>query len=296
MAIAHEFEYEKPTSVDEAVEILARHGDDARVLAGGTDLVGWMRDELVAPGVLVDVKGIEGIGGIEVRGDTLHIGAVTTFTDVIDSDDVIGRAALLYEMARTVASTGIRNRATIVGNICSAVPSCDSGPVLLVYEADVHVKGPSGERSIPVGEWFVGPKENALRAGELVVGISVPLPSDAHGGCYVKLGRYKGEDLAQAGVAVLALPGREYRVAFGAVAPTPLRAPAIEALLRGNEITDALVAQARSIVSDEIAPITDIRSSREYRQHMVEIMLARALVAAAARLEGGGPPYGTRLI
>jgi CO/xanthine dehydrogenase FAD-binding subunit len=296
MAIAHEFEYEKPASVGEAVRILERHGGDAHVLAGGTDLVGWMRDELVAPAVLVDIKGIDGLAGIEVRGDELFLGALVTFSDVIASGDVVDRAPLMFEMARSVASTGIRNRATVVGNICSAVPSCDSGPVLLVCDAQVHVEGPDGERSIPIAEWFVGPKENALNPGELVVGVSLPLPVGARGGCYIKLGRYKGEDLAQAGVAVLALPGHEYRVAFGAVAPTPVRGPAIEALLRGHEITDALVKEARSLVSEEIAPITDIRSTREYRQHMVEIMLTRALKAAAARLDGGGPPYGTRLI
>lgn len=294
--IAHEFEYVKPKTLDEALEVLAKPRSRAQVLAGGTDLIGWMRDDLVAPDVVVDIKGIAGLKEIEFSRDTLFIGALVTFSELIESRVVRERFPLLVEMARTVGSPGIRNRATVVGNICSAVPSCDSGPVLLVYEADVLVVGRQAKRRIGINEWFLGPKETVLREGEIVTGLELPYPAKGHGGSWVKLGRYRGEDLAQASVAVLALPGNGYRVAFGAVAPTPVRARKIEALLNDRELQDSLIQEAKGLVPQEIAPITDIRASREYRIHMVEVMLERGVKAAAARLEAKGPAYGTSLI
>ena len=295
MPIAHEFEYVKPATLEEAVAALASHGD-AQVLAGGTDLVGWLRDDLVAPAILVDVKGIPGLKDIRREGDVLSLGSLVTFTDLIDSAAVLESAPLLHEMARSVASTGIRNRATMVGNVCSAVASCDAGPVLLVLEAAIAVVGPSGARTIPAGEWFVGNKKTALGEGEIVTGVTIPIPKGGHGAAYVKLGRYRGEDLAQASVAVLALPDNEVRVAFGAVAPTPIRAPKIEALLKGKPLDDTLIEQAKKLVPDETSPITDIRASAEYRALMLPIMLERGLRAAAARRDGTGPAYGTRFI
>ena len=295
MPIAHEFEYVKPSTLEEAVAVLAER-PGAQVLAGGTDLVGWLRDEFVEPKVLVDIKGLDGLCVVEFRDAILTIGSLTTFTDLIESETVRSHAPLLYEMARTVASTGIRNRATMVGNICSAVPCCDAGPVLLVHEAELAVVGPSGERAIPVGEWFVGNKQTSIGDGEIVTSVRIPVPPDGHGAAYVKLGRYRGEDLSQASVAVMALPGNEYRVAFGAVAATPVRAPRIEALLRGHALDDAIIEKAKALVSEETSPISDVRASQEYRELMLPIMLERGLKAAVARRDGEGPEYGTRFI
>ena len=135
----------------------------------------------------------------------------SSFTQIIQSDIVQEYFPLLADAAGTVGSVGIRNRATLCGNICSAVPSLDSGPSLLVYEAVAHLKSADGERDVPLSEWFVGPKQSALSAKVLLTGITVPIPEKKAAGCYVKLGRYSGEDLAQAGVGVLALEGYEYR-------------------------------------------------------------------------------------
>jgi xanthine dehydrogenase FAD-binding subunit len=190
---------------------------------------------------------------------------------------------------------GIRNRATVAGNLCSAVPSNDAGPVLLAAGASLQVATPNGERTIALGEWFLGPRRTSLAEGELVTGVSIPLPG-RHGGCHLKLGRYRGEDLAQASVAVLALPGDRYRIAFGAVAPAPVRATAVEASLEGRDLDAAALAGAAALVPGQISPITDLRASAEYRTHMCRVMLVRALRAAAGRLAGDGPPYGTRLL
>ncbi len=294
MVIANEFDYQRPATLAEATEILANHSGSVRILAGGTDLVAWLRDDAIAPDLVVDIKNVPGLHDLRLDGDTLHIGALVTFTDLIESDVVNEHAPLLAEMSETVASQGIRNRATMVGNICSAVPSCDAGPVLLVYDTTVHVTGPDGDRTIDINDWFVGLRQTARTDDEVVTHLTITLRS--HGGVYVKLMRYGGEDLAQAAVGIIAYPDREYRVAFGAVAPTPIRSARIEDALRGKPLDDALVAAAVAMVRDEISPITDIRASAEYRLRMTEVMLKRGLVAATERLAGTGPAYGTRLI
>jgi carbon-monoxide dehydrogenase medium subunit len=200
---------------------------------------------------------------------------------------------LLYEMAVTVACRGIRNRATVAGNICSAVPSCDAGPALLVHEAQVLIMGPSGQRIVRMDRWFTGPKETSLALGELVVGIEVPGGTREYGGSYVKLRRYRGEDLAQAGVAVLVSPDLDYRVAFGAVGPTPRRARKLEGAMKGRELSDELLAKARRIIPRESSPITDIRATAEYRGHMLSVMFERGVRSAVARMRGEGLPYGS---
>jgi len=294
VVIANEFDYRRPATLAEATALLANHSGSVRILAGGTDLVAWLRDDAVAPDLVVDIKNVPGLHDLRLEGSTLHIGALVTFTDLIESDVIKEHAPLLAEMAETVASVGIRNRATMVGNICSAVPSCDAGPVLLVYDTTVHLTGPEGDRSVDINDWFIGLRQTARTDDEVVTHLTINLRT--HGGVYVKLMRYGGEDLAQAAVGIIAYPGFEYRVAFGAVAPTPIRSARIEDALRGKPLDEALVAEASALVRDEISPITDIRSSAEYRVRMTEVMLKRGLVAATERLAGTGPAYGTRLI
>ena len=294
MVIAHEFDYRRPASLAEAIDALSEHPGSVRVLAGGTDLVAWLRDDAVAPDLVVDIKDVPGLGDITVEDGLLSIGSLVTFTELIESELVAAHIPLFAEMAETVASTGIRNRATMVGNICSAVPSCDTGPVLLVFDTTVHVVGPAGERSIDINDWFVGLRQTALADDEVVTRVTINLRD--HGGIYVKLMRYAGEDLAQAAVAVAAYADHEYRVAFGAVAPTPLRSTRIEEALNGKALGDTVVADAVAMVGGEISPITDMRASAEYRTRMTEVMLERGLWAATERLSGAGPEHGVRLI
>ena len=296
MAIAHQFDYVKPPTLREAVRLLARYGARARALAGGTDLIGLLSDGVAAPEAVVDIKGIPGLDRIEFKNGVLSIGALVTFSDLRESPIVARKFPVIREMTGWVASVGIRNRATMVGNLCSAVPCCDSGAVLLVYDAAVLVAGPAGKRKVPLREWFLGPRQTVLKRGEIATGVTVSLPKQKHGACFIKLRRYEGEDLAQASVTVLALAGNRYRVSFGAVAPRPIAAERIEALLEGQALSDGLIQEAVRLVPEEIAPITDIRATKEYRLHMVGVMLERGLRAAVARLAGTGPDYGTSLI
>jgi len=296
MAIAHEFEYFKPESIEGVIELLLKYKGKARLLAGGTDLVVRIKDGLEFPEAVIDIKGLTELGKLEFKNNRLFIGSLVTFNDLIDSKVVEEKFSLLWESSKTIASMGIRNRATIVGNICSAVPSLDSGPALLVYEANVVVKGSEGERVIPILDWFLGPRKTALNADEFVYGITISLPEKKNGGSYVKLGRYNGEDLAQVGLGILALEGNEYRLAFCAVGPLPGRAKKIEALLNGKSLTDSLIEEAKNLVPEEISPITDVRATKEYRLHVAKIMFERGIKAAVERLNGKGPAYGKKLI
>ena len=296
MSIAHEFEYAKPASLKETLAWLARPVPGGAVaLAGGTDLVAWLRDGAVSPGRLVDLKGLEELRGIGLRNGKLWIGAAVPFAEIIESPLVRKHAPLLVESSGLVASVGVRNRATIGGNVCSAVPCCDSGPGLLVHEAVVHVATARGPRKIPMKKWFLGPRRTALAKGSIVLGFSLPL--GRHAAAFAKLKRYRGEDLAQASVGVRVDAKGIWRVAYGSVAPTPIRGPKVERLLKGVKKPDAaLLKKAAALAEAEIAPITDIRSSDVYRRLMVGVMLKRAVRLAAERLAGRGSAYGINVM
>ncbi|PKL47983.1 MAG: FAD-binding protein [Candidatus Riflebacteria bacterium HGW-Riflebacteria-2] len=296
MAISHQFEYHRPPTFGEAMKLIADYKGRASVLAGGTDLVNWIKEDFLAPEAVIDIKNIPELKKLEYSGNTLSVGAAVTFSEMIDSARVKELFPLIVEQSQVVACHGVRNRATMVGNICSGVPCCDSGPVLMVYDAVVHVTGPKGERKIPVMEWFVGPKKTSRDPMEIVTKIDIPVPTVKNAGCYVKLGRYRGEDLAQASVALLALEGGETRVAFGSVGPTPIRSREIEEFLKGRELTDSLWPDLDKLVEKTIAPISDLRATKEYRLHMTKIMLKRGLNAVCKRLVGTGPAYGSSLL
>ncbi len=292
MPITAEFEYVRPRDMDEALHVFSLYKEKARALAGGTDLVVHLKEGAARPEVVVDIKSLPGLGGIAMKGGRLRIGALVTFAGLIESATVKAKFPVLWEAARTVASTGVRNRATLAGNICSAVPSADSAPALAVYGAEVLVLSLRGERRVPISEWFAGPKKTVLAPGEIVTAVELPLPAAKHGGCYMKLSRYEGEDLAQGGVAALAFADRTYRVAVCALGPVPRRCPAAEAALNGRKLDARSLAAAKTALLAEISPISDVRSSKEYRLHMAQVMLGRALESAVSRLFGKGPRYG----
>jgi CO/xanthine dehydrogenase FAD-binding subunit len=294
--ISHEFEYIKPKDIVELTELLSQYKTKARILSGGTDLIVRIKDGFEFPDLLIDIKGINELKELKFDKETLFIGACITFNELIDSNIVKDNYPLLWEAAKSVASTAIRNRATLVGNICSAVPSLDSGPALLIYEAEVILKSKDGERIVNINEFFTGPRKTVLKEDEFVYGVKVPHPKKKNGGAYVKLGRYNGEDLAQVGIGVLVLDGNEYRVAHCAVGPVSARARKIENLLNGKKLNDSLIEEAKKLIEDEISPITDIRATKEYRMHMAKVMLERALKAAVDRMNGKGSNYGDRLI
>lgn len=295
MALAQEFEYFKPRTLAQAIKLKAQFGAKGRFLAGGTDLINEIDDEVAAPEAVIDLKGIKELKELSYKQGKLRIGPLVTFTELLESRAVKQRFPLLWEAASEVASIALRNRATMVGNICSCVPCMDSAPALVVYGAAALIRGPEGERTIPIVDLFAGPRKTTIGADEIITGLIVPEPKK-NGTSYVKLKRYRGEDLSQAGVAVMALRRNRYLIAYGSVGPVPIRAEKIEKLLNGKKLTPQLIGRAKRMVKNEIAPITDVRATKEYRMHMCGIMLERGLIAAVERLNGKGPKLGTRLI
>ncbi|MBM4402848.1 MAG: FAD binding domain-containing protein [Candidatus Cloacimonetes bacterium] len=286
MPVTHDFEYRRPQTLDEMLGLLSDYQDGAVILAGGTDLALELKEDLRRPDLVIDIKGLAEFKRIEVIDGTLQIGALVTFSDLLASELIKSQFYPLWESAASVASVGIRNRATMVGNICSAVPCMDSAPVLMCYDAQIALTSKAGEKIVPIAEWFIAPRKTLRKADELVAGIRIPIIAIEHAGVFVKLGRYKGEDLAQANLAILMSADLEYRICFGSVAPVPVRAVPIEEFLRGKKPEVNVLDQAAAMVETLISPITDVRASREYRMHICKVMLKRGLAVTHERLAG----------
>lgn len=285
MAIPYDLEYKKPATLHEALDLLSEYKEKSRILAGGTDLANEMKMGFRVPEILIDVKGISELKKIELKDNKLFIGSGVTFSEIIKSKIIKDNAYVMWEAAHLVASNGVRNRATMVGNICSAVPCMDSAGPLLVHEAVIHAQSKSGQRDINTTQWFVDSRKTSIQPDELVIGVTLTIPKVKIGGSYNKQMRYSGEDLSQSNVTILALEDKTYRVAFGSVAPTPKRSLKIEDMLKGKDIDDKLISEIQSAIEQVIAPITDVRATKEYRMHMVKIMFERGLKTALTRLK-----------
>ncbi len=279
------FEYHDPASLAEASALLVRHGAEASVLAGGTDLLVEIKEHLRWPRHVIDVKRIPGLAALEYDDRAgLRFGALVTAREVETSPVVQEKYPSLAQAARELGSIQVRHRATIVGNICRASPSADTLPPLIADGAAVRIHGPAGGRTIALEEFFTGPGTTVLAPGELVTGVLVPPPAPGTGKHYIKHGRRKAMELATVGVAVtLTVAGgtcREIRIALGAVAPTPIRARAAEEALRGRPLAPSAIAAAARSAIGECRPISNVRASAEYRREMVGVLLARAIERA----------------
>jgi carbon-monoxide dehydrogenase medium subunit len=286
------FEYHTPSSVAEALELMSRYEKSGRLIAGGTDLLLAMKRREIAPEHLIDLGSVPGLGGITAGNGSVRIGALTTLAEIERSDVVKKQVAPLWDAVNVMASAQIRTLATIGGNLCSAVPSADTAPPLMALGASVTLTGRAGERTVPIQDFFTGPKTSTLKADEILTDIIIPKPAPLSGGCYLKLMRRQAMDLALVGVAAfLALDEkkvcREARIALGAVAPTPIRVPEVEALLVNAELNEILLTEAGRIAGLQCRPITDIRASLAYRCSMVEVFTGRALAEAYRRITDG---------
>src|SRR5690349_9390653 len=217
------FSYERPAHLDDAVALLAERGpDEARALAGGTDLIIRLRDGTLRPQVVVDVKRIAELdGSIREVGQVLRIGALTTMTDIAADERIRRDYTALAEGAAVVGSVQIRNRATLAGNVCNASPAADTTPALLVFGAVVVVVGRGGERRIALDDFFVRSGVTTLSPGELVVAIELPLPAVVRGSTHVRRTRRRGHDLASVTLACSVAADGVTRIAYGSVGPRP---------------------------------------------------------------------------
>lgn len=285
MAIPYEFGYVKPKSLPDAIDLLGKYGKNARVLAGGTDVANEMKQGFRIPEILIDIKGIGELEKLELVDGQLHIGALVTFSTIRESQLVKDNAYILYEAAGLVASGGVRNRATMVGNICSAVACMDSAAPLLVHEAIVHTLSVDGKREVSMQSWFVENRKTSIAENELVTHVTIPVSKVKSAGAYQKMMRYSGEDLSQANVGVLVFSDGSCRVAFGSVGPIPKRSLKIENLLKTKGISAETIEEVQQMIEKVIAPITDVRATKEYRMHMTKVMFERAIKTAMERLK-----------
>jgi carbon-monoxide dehydrogenase small subunit/xanthine dehydrogenase small subunit len=272
----------RPRTLEEAIEILAQRPDEIRPIAGGTDILIEAKDGKVGRGVLFDVTAVEELHGIEERGDDLWIGAATTHTEMMGSAAVARFAPALPAACAVVGGPQIRNRGTLGGNLANASPAADTVPPLYAADAVVELVSVSSRRDVPITEFFTGPRRSVLARDELILGVRIPRRAGVRG-AFLRLGQRQAQAISKVSVAVgIALrDGRPewVRVALGSVAPTVVRAPRAEQVLLAAG-PDAL-RQAREIVMEEIAPIDDLRSTREYRRRMAGILLERAMRKAA---------------
>jgi len=278
-------EYLKPGDIRELVHVMAQNKDRATVIAGGTNLIPEIQDGLKTPQVLVDVSELEELSGIRVDESALTIGAAATIAEIAASPEVREHFPILAKAASELGNPLTRNRATIGGNLANASPCADTAPPLMALEAMVHITDADGrERSVPVDNFFMGYKLTLLGRGDVLTHITLPLPGRKARGGHTKIGLRKAASICVTSVAVMLWKDNGHvaraRIAFGSVAPQPIRAYALEELLEGRAVDDALLEECDVLLKKEIAPISDIRGSREYRQAVSAVILKRNLLRA----------------
>lgn len=276
-------EFWEPATLSEAAGLLAQHGEDARVIAGGTALVLMLRRGLVQPAALVSLGRVEGHRAIETIPDGLRIGALARLQEVARSPAARSFCPALAHSYAVVGNVRIRNQATVGGNLAEADYASDPPAMLLALDARVSVQGPGGRREIPAGDFFLGFYATALAPDEVVSGVFLPAPPEGARSVYLKYTARAAEDRPCVGVAAVAAFDeagncRDLRVAVGAAAETPRRLPALEAAAAGSPLSDALIAHISNGYAQEIEDVLeDQRGSAWYRRRMLNVFVRRAL-------------------
>ena len=285
------FTYLEPADMDEALELLARYGDEAKVIAGGTGLVNLMKQRLVQPTYLIGLRRLAGLGGLHYDG-ALRIGALCTHRAIETSALVQNHAPLLAATFRQVASVRIRTLATIGGALAHADPNQDPPPALMVLDARMRLRSRQRTREVSIAEFFTGYYETVMAPDELITEVIIPPPPAGSGSAFVKFLPQTHDDYATVAVAArITLDGdrlTDVRVALGAAATIPLRATAVEDALRGQAPTPTVLREAAALVADAVDPTSDFRGSAAYKRDMAVVFVRRALAQAAAQARAGG--------
>ncbi len=281
------FEYHAPASLDEAIGLLARHPEDAKILSGGQSLIPLMKLRLAGPTHVIDINRISGLDTLAEKDGALHIGALVRESAIEESALIKSRYPILADTARVIADPLVRNLATVCGNLAHGDPANDHPATMLALGAEVVARGPKGERRIPMSSFFRGPFMTALESTEVLVAIRIPTPGGRSGGAYLKLERKVG-DFATAGIAVqitLASNDTCERAGIGLtnMGPTPIAATRASAALTGKSIDTAAIKAASEQAAAQAEPTADDRGSVEYKRDLVRVLTARALRKALER-------------
>lgn len=284
------FEYSVPTSLDEAVSLLGRYGSEAKVLAGGQSLIPLMKLRLASPSHIVDINRIEGLSYIHEDDGFLRLGALTREAEVEASDLIRSRYPIIFETAAVIADPLVRNMATVGGNLAHGDPANDHPATMLALGAEVVARGPGGERTIPLADFFKGIFTTALNDNEILTEIRIATSPAGSGGAYVKVERKVG-DFATAGVAAFLVlrDGACERAGIGLtnVGPTPIKATGAEQFLQGKRLDEDTIGQAAQLAAQESRPTADLRGSVEYKRDLVRVLTGRALRRALERAGQG---------
>lgn len=292
MQVPAPFAYAKATSVDHALALLAEHGEEARVIAGGHSLLPMMKLRLAKPDALIDINGLTDLAYIRVDGDALAIGALTRHADLLASAVVGEHFPLLHDAERVIADPIVRNWGTIGGSICQADPAEDMPAALAAVGATAVVRGRDGSRTVPIREFHVGPYETVVGPGELLTEVRLPIRPGGSS-AYEKVERKAGDwACAAVGAAVWLTSGAagwtftDVGIGLTAVGAEHYCAPAAEAFLRGQLATDENIAAAARIAAENTNPSADQRGPADYKRHLAQELTARALRRAVARAQG----------
>jgi CO/xanthine dehydrogenase FAD-binding subunit len=284
------FDYTAARSVAEAVSLLARQGDQARVLAGGTDIIVQVREGRRKVAMLVDIKGIPEANALSYdAAQGLTIGAAVPCYKIYERQDIAAAYPGLIDAVSLVGGIQIQGRATLGGNLCNASPAADTTPALIVHNAICAIAGPHGRRDIPVEQFCTGPGRTALQTGEFLVSLHMPPPAPNFGAHYLRFIPRNEMDIAVVGVGASVVLNRDHsscaaaRVALGAVAPTPLLVETAAAALIGKPVSDEAIQQAAEVAEAAARPIDDMRGTVQYRRHLVGVLTRRALRGAIQR-------------
>lgn len=286
------FEYLKPTTLQEAVSLLETHGAKAKLIAGGTDVMVLWKKRVLSPDYLISLRNLPELAELRFDG-FLFIGAAVTHRTLELSPVIRERFQALSDAVSNIGSVQVRNSATIGGNICNAAPSADTAPPLLTLEAEVHIAGPKGARSVRLTEFFRGPSRTVLEPGEIVTHFAVPAPAPLTASAYWKQTRRKAMDLPILGVASRItfeddlFTCKTARIALGVAAPTPMRAREAEAFLEGKALEPEALTKAGEIAAGEASPRTTIRGSAWYRSEMIRVLVPRTAMMCSDRVKGG---------
>ena len=284
------FDYHAPGTLDEAIALLERHGEEAKVLSGGQSLLPLLKLRLGDAGHLVDIGRIPGLTGIREADGYLRIGGATREVDLERSDLVREKYPILLDTAAVIADPLVRNRATVGGNLAHGDPANDHPATMLALGAEVVARGPGGERTIPVTQFFTGLFATALAPAEILTEIRIPIPPPRSGGAYVKLERKVGDFATAAAAAQVTLggAGEIARVGIGLTnaGPTPIKATAAEEYLRGRQPDAEAVAEAARLAATAASPSADRRGSVEYKRDMARVLTGRAVTRAVERAGG----------
>jgi carbon-monoxide dehydrogenase medium subunit len=286
------FEYRTPTSVEETLALLAQHGDEAKVLAGGTALNILMAQRLVQPAQLVSLQRVTELDGITEKDRVLVLGARATHRTIETSDPVVRHAPVLRETLGSVATIRIRNVATIGGNLAHGDPALDPPVTLIAHDARVRLRREGGERLVPVDEFFVDFYETVVQPDELIVSVEVPFQDEQTGMSFIKFRPRTVDDYATVSVATRLTGGpagatcEDVRIAVGSASATPIRARQAEAALRDQPMTSTAFREAAAIARTEVDPIADARGSEGYKRDMVEVFVRRSLEQSLSAATG----------